>query len=251
MNSPKYNYTFQRYEKKYLLTEEKRQMLLERLNSRIQVDGYGLTTICNLYYDTDENLLIRRSIEKPVYKEKLRLRSYGIPSNNDTVFLEIKKKYKGIVYKRRVDLTLQEAYFYLNNGIRPMEDNQRFRELDYFNEFYKPFPKQYLAYDRTAYTCVWDPNIRITIDQNIRSRTEDLRLEDGDAGKLLLPKGSSIMEIKVTQNVPLWLVRILSELKIYPSSFSKYGKIYEKNRHVPQLDKPVAERKIAACSTAS
>lgn len=247
----KYNYTFQRLEKKYKATEDQIQKLLSRLSSYIQMDDYGQSTICNIYYDTEDNLLIRRSIEKPVYKEKMRLRSYGVPNKNGTVFLELKKKYDGIVYKRRVDLTLQEASYYLNNGIKPKGNTQRFKELDYFMEFYHPFPKLYIAYERTAYTCPSDPALRLTIDRNIRSRSEDLYLEDGDEGTLLLPEDTCIMEIKTQDAMPIWLARALSELEIYPASFSKYGKIYEKNRKRVHTHTITEIKENVSCSTAS
>lgn len=223
------NFTFKRYEKKYLLNREQYERLQERLQPYIQLDQYGLHTICNIYYDTDQFDLIRTSIEKPPYKEKLRLRSYGIPQEGGKVFLEIKKKWKGVVYKRRISMTLEEAKAYLEEGKSLPADGQIEREIDYFVKFYNPKPKMYIAYDREAYFGKEDNALRITFDRNIRSREEDLQLEMGDAGKLLLDKEFRLMEIKVSGAFPMWLARILSELEIYPTSFSKYGNIYKQN----------------------
>lgn len=237
------HFIFKRIEKKYLLDEEKYEQLLQRMEPYMQLDEYGLHTICNIYYDTDRFDLIRASIEKPPYKEKLRLRSYGIPNADSKVFLEIKKKCKGVVYKRRISMTLEEAKAYLEEGKPLSSDGQIEREIDYFIRFYKPKPKMYIAYDREAYFGKQDASIRMTFDKNIRSREEDLFLEQGDAGKLLLERGQRLLEIKVGGAFPLWMARTLSELEIYPVSFSKYGNIYKKNmeRLMPVHTKEEAE----------
>lgn len=218
---------FNRYEKKYLMPEDVYLALRKRLAPWMQVDQYGLHTICNIYYDTPDYDLIRRSIEKPVYKEKLRLRSYGIPRMDSTVFLEIKKKYNKVVNKRRIPLTLQQAYDYVEHGIRPAQDSQILREIDFFLERYPLQRGIYLAYDRIAMFQTDNPDFRITFDQRIRSRRMNMGLEQGDAGKLLLPEGYYLMESKIMGATPLWFAQILSELEIYPVSFSKYGNIYK------------------------
>ena len=218
---------FNRYEKKYLMPEEVYLALRERLAPRMQVDQYGLHTICNIYYDTPDYDLIRRSIEKPVYKEKLRLRSYGIPDLDSTVFLEIKKKYQKIVNKRRIPLTLQQAYDYVERGIRPEQDSQILQEIDFFLKRYPLQRGLFLAYDRIALYQKDNPDFRITFDQRIRSRQVDMGLENGDSGSLLLPDGYYLMESKILGATPLWFARTLSELDIYPVSFSKYGNIYK------------------------
>lgn len=222
------NYTFKRVEKKYLLDGKQYERLMQKLGPHMQLDEYGLHTICNIYYDTEQFDLIRRSIEKPPYKEKLRLRSYGVPEADSRVFLEIKKKYRGVVYKRRISLTLREAEDYLGGRAPLPRDGQMEREIDYFVKFYRPVAKMYIAYDREAYFGREDASLRITFDQNIRSREEELMLEGGDAGKLLMERGSRLMEIKVSQAFPMWLANVLSELAIFPVSFSKYGNIYKK-----------------------
>ncbi len=221
---------FNRYEKKYLMPEEVYIELRERLKPYMQVDQYGQHTICNIYYDTPQYDLIRRSIEKPAYKEKLRLRSYGIPTLDSTVFLEIKKKYHKIVNKRRIPLTLRQAYDYVEHGIRPEQDCQILNEIDFFLRRYPLQRGVYLAYDRVALFQKDDPDFRVTFDHNIRSRQVDMGLEKGDSGDLLLPKQYYLMESKVMGATPLWFAQILSELSIYPVSFSKYGNIY-KNRY--------------------
>lgn len=229
MSQTKTHYVFERVEKKYLLTKDKYQRLLKAIEPYMAADEYGLHTICNIYYDTVTDDLIRTSIEKPKYKEKLRVRSYGRPNKKDKVFIEIKKKYKGVVYKRRVSMTLEEAERYLNNGIKPNKENQILKEIDYFMAFYQPIPKVYLAYDRIAYFGKEDANIRITFDHHIRSRQGELSLGKGDYGNYLLDSEQYLMEIKVPIAMPLWLAHILSELEIYPTSFSKYGNVYKQN----------------------
>ena len=230
----KNNYVFERIEKKYLISKEKYKVLRDRLSDYIVEDDYGLSTICNIYYDTDTDELIRRSIDKPIYKEKLRLRSHGVPDSDDSiVYVEIKKKYNGIVYKRRNKFTYGEADRYLNRGIKPEKDSQILRELDFFLDYYKPSPAMYIAYDRIATYVKEDPSIRITFDFDIRSREDNLTLEYGDIDtKRLFPDGEIVMEIKLAEAYPLWLSGILSELEIYPQSFSKIGQIYKQGREL-------------------
>ncbi|WP_283680601.1 polyphosphate polymerase domain-containing protein [Parablautia sp. Marseille-Q6255] len=233
---------FNRYEKKYLMPEEIYQELRYRLQPYMQEDAYGLHTICNIYYDTPDSYLIRHSIEHPAYKEKLRLRSYGIPTLDSTVFLEIKKKYHKIVNKRRIQLTLQEAYDYVEHGMRPQQDSQILHEIDFFLHRYPLERGLYLAYDRIALFGRENHDFRITFDQNIRSRHTAMGLENGDCGQLLLPKGYYLMESKVMGATPLWFTEILSELSIYPVSFSKYGNIYKKEHQAFHFDDMMVHR---------
>ena len=219
---------FNRCEKKYLISRNQYNGLLDKIKDRMVEDEYGEHTVSNIYYDTHDNLLIRRSIEKPPYKEKLRLRSYGIPNPESTVFIEIKKKYAGIVNKRRISLPLEDAYAYLNDGIRPEMDSQILREIDFLLGRVKLLPALYLAYDRVAYLDREEPDFRLTFDKNIRSRRDHVNLENGDRGELLLDMDTFLMESKILGSVPLWFSAILAELKIYPASFSKYGSIYQK-----------------------
>lgn len=219
---------FQRYEKKYLLNRQQLSGLKDCLRTKMTEDQYGLYSICNLYFDTEDYALIRASIEKPVYKEKIRLRSYGIPGRCDTVFLELKKKYQGVVYKRRISLTLQEAERYLRSGELPEHAGQIFREIDWAMRFYhRPEPKVFIGYDRTAYFGSEDSNLRITFDRDLRWRDSQLDLTKGDWGGLILSPELTLMEIKIPGVMPLWLSNTLSELQIFAASFSKYGACYQ------------------------
>lgn len=219
---------FERYEKKYRLSEEEYLQLMERLKEYMQADQYGKHTICSLYFDTKDYLLIRRSIEKPDYKEKLRLRSYGVPAPDTSVYLELKKKLRGVTYKRRISMPYVEAQKYLLTGEHPTDSGQILEEIDYFRRQYQPVPKVLLFYERIALVGKEDPNLRITFDTDIRYRTDDFDLSLGDEGTPLLQSGERLMEIKVSGALPFWLCRMLSELKIYPASFSKYGTVYRK-----------------------
>lgn len=233
------NTVFKRYEKKYFLEGGQYQRFLEMAEQYMQVDEYGKSTICNLYLDTADFELIRNSIEKPVYKEKLRLRSYGVPKPGDTVFLELKKKYKGVVYKRRIALSLEEAYRSIQAGAVDGSRGQIGREINYFLEMYHPVPRVYLAYDRIAMYGKEDEELRMTFDFRIRSREENLDLAAGDEGELLLPDDTVIMEIKVKDAYPMWLIHALEAVEIYPCSFSKYGNVY-KNVIFPEWMEQVA-----------
>ncbi|MBC8530892.1 polyphosphate polymerase domain-containing protein [Gehongia tenuis] len=221
-------YVFKRYEKKYLISTAQHRALVKAISPAMTADEFGLHAICNLYFDTDGFDLIRTSIEKPVYKEKLRLRSYGVPGPDDRVFLEIKKKFKKIVYKRRAPLTLRELEGYLAYGLHPAGGGQVMREIDWFMARYRPYPRAYIAYDRIAYLGSSDPNLRITFDHDIRFRASQLDLARGDWGSPVLQKDQVLMEIKIPGSMPLWLNHILTDLAIFPTSFSKYGTCYQK-----------------------
>ena len=207
-----------------------------------RIRAYLETGAAQKYYDTPDSLLIRRSLDKPLYKEKLRLRSYGIPSMDTTVYLEIKKKYEGIVNKRRIALPLREAYAYLERGIRPERDSQILREMDAFLARYPLERGLYLAYDRIALFGTEDPEFRVTFDTRIRSRRSDIGLEAGDRGTLLLPEDMVLMESKFLGAAPLWFVELLADLRIYPASFSKYGSVYQREMQTErrkELQRPV------------
>lgn len=223
-----YQNVFQRYEKKYLMNDQQYQALTNFLQGRMTSNEYGRHTICNIYFDTPDFRLIRTSIEKPIYKEKIRLRSYGVPKKEDTVFVELKKKYKGVVFKRRVPLQLREAEQYLLRGNKFPKPGQILKEIDYFLDFYQPLiPQVYLAYDRLAMCSNENPDLRITFDTNIRWRENVLDLSKGVWGKSLLEPGQHLMEVKIPGAMPLWLSRGLAVLGIYPTSYSKYGNCYK------------------------
>ena len=218
---------FRRVEIKYVIDENTYKKLKEELNKYIKPDLYPKSVICNIYFDNDNYELINKSIEKPLYKEKIRLRSYNIPNNNSKVFLEIKKKYDGVVGKRRICTTMNNIDKYLLNHIN-IDNSINFKEIDNVIKKYNLKPKIYVAYNREAYISKEDSELRITFDSNLRSRFIDLDLKLGDSGKLYFDKPMYIVEIKTLGSIPLFLTKILSELKIYPTSFSKVGAIYEK-----------------------
>lgn len=217
---------FKRYEKKYLLNRKQYERILAFLGSYMKQDNYGLHTIRNIYYDTDNYDLIRTSLGKPIYKEKFRVRSYKQVSDKNPVFLELKKKYDGIVYKRRETLTLSEANAYLMYQQQPFKSGQIMREIDWFLNLNNISPKIYIAYDRIALFSENDPNLRITFDHNIRFRDYDLDLSCGAYGKELLERDQYLMELKVTNAMPLWLADFLAAEQIFQTSFSKYGTCY-------------------------
>jgi len=229
---------FNRYEKKFIITDEVYQSIRPELEEYMEVDAYSRNgdfyTICNIYYDTPDNQIIRRSIEKPAYKEKLRLRSYGIVDSKDRVYLEIKKKYDGIVNKRRISIPLEEACRYIQTKERPklrnIKNDQVINEIDYMLKRYPLLqPTLYLSYDRNAMFGIDNKEFRITFDTNIRTRREDLSLDKNNYGELLLPPGLWVMEAKISKAAPLWFAELLSKYKIYPTTFSKYGTEYQKS----------------------
>lgn len=220
---------FERYEKKYLLTPEQQSYLLRRIQPYVQADKYGEYTICNIYYDTDNWQLVRESIQKPAYKEKLRVRSYGVPAENDNIFIELKKKYDGIVYKRRIvtDACIAEPFLY---GLVPDHGyGQIGNEIAWFQQFHKTTPKVFIAYDRMAFAGKDQPELRITFDTNLRWRRDKLDLCLGDFGQPIILTDHVLMEIKIPGACPLWLCRLLSETNAFPTSFSKYGTCYLKH----------------------
>lgn len=219
---------FERYEKKYLLTPVQHTALCEALYGRMQADPYGRYSVCNLYFDTPDYRLIRASLAGPVYKEKLRLRSYGVPAPDGAVFLELKKKFQGVVYKRRVCMRVPQARDYLESGARAREDSQILDEIDWFRQFYRPQPRVFISYDRTALTDGADDGLRMTFDTNLRWRDTVLDLAKGDWGAPLLTDGSILMEVKFPNAMPLRLARLLGELGASPVSFSKYGVCYQR-----------------------
>ncbi|MGI6202272.1 MAG: polyphosphate polymerase domain-containing protein [Eubacteriales bacterium] len=246
-STTKYIDVFRRYETKYLLSERQFEEFMRATEGRFVPDKYGKSTISNIYFDTPDYRLIRMSLEKTVYKEKLRLRSYKTPLPEDTVFIELKKKYKGIVYKRRIDVTLADAEAYLYEGKPLPVSTQISREIDYVMNFYPDIgPACALFYDREAFFGIEDPNLRVTFDNNIMFRWNNLHLSQGPGGEHIIKPQQRIMELKTSNSIPLWLSHILDELKIYPTSFSKYGYAYQLSemRHLNIPKKEILERKV-------
>lgn len=232
-----YQDVFRRYEKKYLLSRAQYEVLRKELDSYMKQDQYGQHTICNLYLDTKDYHLIRTSLEKPVFKEKIRIRSYGVPQAEDSVFLELKDKYRGVVYKRRISLPLGQVMNYLYNQEIPQLNSQILKEIQWFLKVYHPIPQVFIGYDRIALFGKEDPNLRITFDQNIRWRDTALDLSEGDWGTALLGSEQLLMEIKVPEAMPLWLCQMLTERKAYPVSFSKYGVCFTDHLNVDSQKK--------------
>lgn len=222
---------FERHEKKYQLDAARKEQFLSALLAHMTPDEYGVHTICSLYCDTEDYRIIRASREKPAYKEKLRLRSYGVPDEDSKVFLELKKKVDGVVYKRRISLCHWEAEEYLSHGVEPaslesFRQRQIFAEIDWFCRRHQPEGRILIACDRLALYGKEDPSLRVTFDFNIRWRGCDLSLTQGDYGAPLLPAGDSLMEIKTGHAMPLWLTELLTRFSLYPQSFSKVGTAY-------------------------
>lgn len=227
---------FNRYENKYLMNDEAFRDIHARLLEYMEPDehnkGGEFYAISNVYFDTEHDTLIRNSLAKPKYKEKLRLRAYGVPAPDAKVYLELKKKVFGLVNKRRTALRLGEAYEFVRTGkapaLMPYMNEQVLREIEYFLGRYELEPKVYLAYDRLALFCKGNRDLRVTFDTNIRSRRSDVKLESGDHGEPLMRDGRWLMEVKAEKTVPMWLSRLLSESGLFRTSFSKYGNEYKK-----------------------
>lgn len=224
-----YKEVFKRMEIKYLLSEEQYDALMPYIQTIAKVDAYGLSKINNIYFDTPDHKLVRTSMEKPLYKEKLRLRTYGRTGNDTNAFIEIKKKCSGIVYKRRISGKYPDAYDYLIGGYRrgTFEDSQIAREIGVFMTQYKDLrPAMCICYDRVAMAGIRDAEFRVTFDSNITWNERCLDLREVSEGRRLLADGQRLMEIKVSNAMPMELAGMLSELKIFPVSFSKYGSGY-------------------------
>lgn len=233
---------FKRYEIKYMITAEQKQKVLDAIKPYMKLDQYGRTTIRNLYFDTDTYLLIRRSIDKPAYKEKLRIRSYSQADPDSTVFVELKKKYKHVVYKRRIGLPEREAMQWLGREQCCPKHTQISEEIDYFLDFYETLhPTVFLSYEREAFYANDDSDFRVTFDDNILCRQEELSLQSEVYGTPILPEGKVLMEIKCSGGIPLWMTHVLSKEHIYKTAFSKYGTAYS-TMIFPQLQRADAYR---------
>ena len=214
---------------KYILTPAQKDFLLERIGDHMRKDTYGRSTTVSLYYDTPDFRLVRRSREKPVYKEKLRVRSYGKPRAGGKVFVELKKKYRSVVYKRRTAMPLEDALGFVSGDPGRAGNSQIEKEIGSFIRFYRTLrPAAYLSYERDSFFGKDDADLRITFDEKILARTYDISLDPDLGGEELLGPGTVLMEVKCGGAMPLWLVRYLSREQIYQTSFSKYGEAYEK-----------------------
>lgn len=222
-----YQDVFRRYEKKYLVTQQQFNQLARVFLPRMVPDRFAQSTISNIYYDTPDFRLIRRSLDRPPYKEKLRLRTYQAPATDTEVFLEIKKKFDHIVYKRRIGMPYGQAVAYLE-GQQEAGHGQIAQEIEWFRAFYHDLrPAMFIYYDRLAIADREQPDLRITFDSGICWRADHLDLVSGTEGRPLLEAGTCLMEIKIPQAAPFWLSRALSEAGVFPTHFSKYGAAYQ------------------------
>ena len=218
---------FKRYELKYMLTIEQKEKIQTAMSPYMQLDQYGRSCVRNIYFDTDNYRLIRRSIEKPTYKEKLRIRSYSKATSDSTVFVELKKKYEKVVYKRRLPLCEQDAMAWVCREKDCPVNTQISREIDYFIDFYgKLNGAVFLSYEREAYYDKGGGDFRVTFDDNILCRQSEVNLCAPVYGEPILPEGKVLMELKCAGGIPLWMVELLSRERIYKTSFSKYGTAY-------------------------
>ncbi|MDY3985749.1 polyphosphate polymerase domain-containing protein [Dysosmobacter sp.] len=218
---------FKRYEIKYLMNRRQRDVVLRAMEPYLSIDEYGRSSIRSIYYDTSDFRLIRESLEKPVYKEKLRVRGYGPAKAGEPVFVELKKKYKDVVYKRRISLPQAQAEACLAGEAR-MPDSQIGREIAYALDFYQALaPAVFLSYEREAFFARDGGDFRVTFDENIRYRQVELTLDSDAWGTPILKPDQVLMELKTSGGLPLWLVRVLSRQKIFKTSFSKYGTAYQ------------------------
>jgi len=238
--------TFKRHELKYFVTPDEYKKIIEELNKRMLPDSFcknnGSYMIYNIYFDTANDDIIKHSLSKPYYREKLRMRSYAVPiGSKDMVFLELKKKINGIVAKRRAAMPLAQAMDFINRGIAPnlnsYLDNQVVQEITYFLSRYKVTPKVFISYRRVAYFDKSDHDFRVSFDSDILTRRTDVSLSAGDYGTELLDNDDILMEIKCCNSIPLWLCRILSEMGIRRTSFSKYGTEFKKYITAPRIYK--------------
>lgn len=224
-----YQAVFERYEMKYMMTRKQQKAVLEAMFPYMRLDGYGHTQIRNIYFDTDNYRLVRRSLEKPSYKEKLRIRSYKKINAQDKVFIELKKKYDDIVYKRRESLLQIEALEWLVKGTPFPKATQIGNEIDYFFTFYQTLePKVFLSYEREAFYALDGSDFRVTFDEHILARQEELSLSKEIYGEPLIDEDCVLMEIKTSGGIPLWMTKVLTQQQLYKTSFSKYGAAYEK-----------------------
>lgn len=222
-----YQMTFKRYELKYLLTQREKEAVLDAMKEHMRLDSYGRVTIRNIYFDTEDFRLIRRSLEKPVYKEKLRIRSYQPVEEGDPVFVELKKKYKAVVYKRRLSLPEKAVMDSFKNALPLPTDSQIGEEIQYFRDYYGDLvPVVFLSYEREAFYALDGSDFRVTFDEKILYRRNDLQLGSEIYGIPLIEGNQSLMEIKTSGGLPLWMSHVLSRNRIYQSSFSKYGSAY-------------------------
>jgi SPX domain protein involved in polyphosphate accumulation len=242
--------TFKRHELKYFVTPLQFETIKNEIDKRLILDSFcrkqGCYSIYNIYFDTANDEIIKHCLSKPYYREKLRLRSYTVPlKGSDNIFLELKKKINGVSVKRRAVLPFAQANDFLTKRIVPLlksyEDQEVIKEIAYFLSRYQVGPKVFISYRRLAYLDVDDPSFRLSFDFDILTRREEVSFFYGDYGTELLDTDDILMEIKCGKSIPFWLCRLLSEMGIHRTSFSKYGAEYKKFRAAPYLYQGVWE----------
>lgn len=217
---------FKRYEIKYMLNCNQYKKLKVLMKDYMREDEHGKSINCSLYFDTPQFLMIRRSMEHPIYKEKLRVRSYGVAQKDSSVFVELKKKYDSVTYKRRICMAESEMEGYLIEH-EDIMDTQIKREIDYVIKTYNNLaPRVLLSYDRQGFYSKDNHDFRMTFDDNILWRNYDLSLTKGIYGSPILKENQILLEVKSASSFPLWLVRFLNDNKIYKTSFSKCANAY-------------------------
>jgi hypothetical protein len=219
---------FQRYEQKYLLNQFQYDEILRILPEFAREDEFGRSTVYSVYYDTDDYKITKRLFDKSDYKEKLRMRSYGVPRQGDTVYVELKKKLNGISYKQRIPVSFTGTGFFLNPG--PNFNSAYSGEINWFLQYYNPSPKFMLWYDRLAFRGLENKNLRITFDTRVRWRYFAVNSRQEHDGYPLLAENIYLMELKVDNSIPFFLSCLLAKLKIFPVSFSKHKTAYENLR---------------------
>lgn len=224
-----YQAIFKRNEIKFLLTRAQKARILDAISPHMVLDAYGRTTIRNIYFDTDTYLLARRSMEHPVYKEKLRIRSYARAEEETPVFVELKKKYDSVVYKRRMSMPEAEAMRFFSGEEYHLPPSQIASEIDYFRRHYRTLhPVMFISYEREAYASLNGDDFRLTFDDTLLARRDALSLESNAYGLPLLGEDQVLMELKTPGGIPLWMTHALTSEKLYKTSFSKYGAAYLK-----------------------
>ncbi len=245
MEKDKIIVVMRRSELKYHLSKEQLAFFKNKIEEHMRVDKYGLTTIFSIYFDTPTFTLINKSIERPKYKEKIRVRSYGLTNETSPVFLEIKRKNDGVVYKRRIVTTEAQVNSFLNENDE-LNKTQIGRELVAFKEKYgKLEPKYLIISDRLAYIKD-NSDVRVTLDLNPRYRIDNLNLHSSSDGIPLLEEGDAILEIKVQNSVPIWLTKILTEGKIYKTTFSKVGNAHKRETRNKLIRNDISNKIIEA-----
>ena len=218
---------FKRYEKKYLITPEQGAALRDICSQHMRPDKYGEYLVQNVYFDTENWDVIRFSLGKPLFKEKLRLRCYDVSHEESHLFLELKKKYKGVVYKRRLAIPMKSLFGKDVRDIVADGSSQISREIDFYLRANAVREKIYISYRRTAFAGVKDNGLRVTFDADLAFRLDCLDFSYPCSGHSIIPDGKMLMEIKTLGGIPLWMTHALCENKIYPTAFSKYGACYK------------------------